>query len=180
MSSNNEDYENFAPLESAALATALGTGDENNPAGAGIKQVTNNELIDSFLDSYPEFGDLPQNVIAQEFAQSDLLLSRGAWGKWFHMAQGLWCAHNLALQWDIAESCAKLGKKNPYDVSAVTSQTASTTSLSLSTTPSDMLKGDDPLLLDFARTSYGMRYLNLLYTIIPAGEVVCSPDARGG
>ena len=200
MTSNYQNYEGSSPFEN----TQLGTFDEHEPAGVAPRQVSegvsegisegasegiseegsegvgDNELIDNFMQAYPEFADLPESAISSAFSQSELMLSRAGWGRWFQMAQAFWCAHNLALQWDVAEPCAKLGKRNPYDVSALSSQTASTNSLSLSTTPNELLKGDDPQLLDFARTSYGMRYLNLLYTVIPSGEVVCSPPAAEG
>ena len=184
MTSNYQNYEGSSPFEN----TQLGTFDEHEPAGVAPRQVSegasegvsDNELIDNFMQAYPEFADLPESAISSAFSQSELMLSRAGWGRWFQMAQAFWCAHNLALQWDVTEPCAKLGKRNPYDVSAVTSQTASTTSLSLSVAPSELLKGGDPQLMDFARTSYGMRYLNLLYTVIPAGEVVCSSPAAKG
>ena len=155
-------------------------GLENMPASNTFEEPACQKLIDNFVDNYPEFAHLPQNAIGREFKQSELMLSQTAWGKWFQMAQEFWCAHNLALQWNISDACAKLGKRSPYDVSAVTSQTASTTSLSQSMSPPELLKSDDPTLLDFLRTSYGMRYLNLLYTVIPAGEVVHSSDSSGG
>ena len=132
--------------------------------------------VESLKADYPEFGDLQDNAIKLQLGQSKIMLSSTVWGKYFQMAQGLWCAHYLALDWDITGNCAELGKKSPYDVGTANNQTASTNSLSIGLVTSAMLSGDDPILADFGRTRYGMRYLNLLYTVIPAGAVVYSPD----
>jgi hypothetical protein len=131
---------------------------------------------DTFIADYPEFADLPPAAVNRQLRQSVLMLHPGAWGKWYEMAQGLWTAHYLALEYNIAGKCAELGMRSPYDVGTVNNQAASTGSVSIGSTTSAMLTGDDPILADFARTTYGMKYLNLLYTVIPAGGIVYSPD----
>lgn len=131
---------------------------------------------DTFIVDYPEFADLPPAAVNRQLRQSVLMLNPGAWGKWYEMAQGEWTAHYLALEYDIAGKCAELGMRSPYDVGTVNNQAASTNSVSIGTTTSAMLTGDDPILADFGRTTYGMKYLNLLYTVIPAGGIVYSPD----
>lgn len=131
---------------------------------------------DTFIVDYPEFADLPPAAVNRQLRQSVLMLNPGAWGKWYEMAQGEWTAHYLALEYDIAEKCKELGMRSPYDVGTVNNQAASTSSVSIGTTTSAMLTGDDPILADFGRTTYGMKYLNMLYTVIPAGSVVYSPD----
>lgn len=131
---------------------------------------------DTFIADYPEFGGVPQAAVNRQLGQSELMLNPAAWGKWFEMAQGLWTAHYLALEYDISAKCTELGMRSPYDVGTVNSQSASTSGLSMSSTTSAMISGDDPIMADFARTTYGMQYLNLLYTVIPAGDVVYSPD----
>ena len=133
-------------------------------------------IYDTFIADYPEFADLPQAAVNRLLRQSMLMLNPGAWGKWYEMAQGEWTAHYLALEFDITAKCAELGMRSPYDVGTVNNQSASTSSVSIGTTTSAMLTGDDPILADFGRTTYGMKYLNLLYTVIPAGAVVYSPD----
>lgn len=131
---------------------------------------------ETFIADYPGFADLPPAAVTRQLRQSVLMLNPGAWGKWYEIAQGEWTAHYLALEYDIAGKCAELGMRSPYDVGTVNNQAASTNSVSLGTTTSAMLTGDDPILADFGRTTYGMKYLNLLYTLIPAGAVVYSPD----
>lgn len=131
---------------------------------------------DTFIADYPEFTGLPQNAVDRQLRESTLMLNPGAWGKWYEMAQGLWVAHYLALEYDISAKCRELGMKSPYDVGTVNNQAASTSSVSIGATTSAMLTGDDPILADFARTTYGMKYLNLLNTVTPAGQVVYSQD----
>ena len=131
---------------------------------------------ETFIADYPGFADLPPAAVTRQLRQSVLMLNPGAWGKWYEIAQGEWTAHYLALEYDIAGKCAELGMRSPYDVGTLNNQAASTNSVSLGTTTSAMLTGDDPILADFGRTTYGMKYLNLLYTLIPAGAVVYSPD----
>ena len=133
-------------------------------------------ICDTFIAEYPEFANVPLAAVNRHIRQSAIMLSSGAWGKWHEMAQGLWVAHYLALEYDIAARRAELGMRSPYDVGTVNSQSASTSSVTISTTTPAMLTGDDPLLVDFGRTSYGMQYLDLLCTVIPAGIVVYSPD----
>lgn len=131
---------------------------------------------ETFIADYPGFADLPLAAVTRQLRQSVLMLNPGVWGKWYEIAQGEWTAHYLALEYDIAGKCAALGMRSPYDVGTVNNQAASTNSVSLGTTTSAMLTGDDPILADFGRTTYGMKYLNLLYTVVPAGAVVYSPD----
>lgn len=131
---------------------------------------------DTFIADYPEFASLPPAAVNRQLRQSVLMLSLGAWGKWYEMAQGEWCAHYLALEYDISAKCEELGLRSPYDVGTANNQSASTSSASIGFVTSAMLSGDDPILADFGRTVYGMKYLNLLYTVIPAGAVVYSLD----
>ncbi len=131
---------------------------------------------ETFISDYQEFADLPPSAVNRQLRQSVLMLNPGAWGKWYEMAQGVWAAHYLALEYDISGKASDLGMRSPYDVGTVNNQAASTSSVSIGTTTSAMLTGDDPILVDFARTTYGMKYLNLLYTVIPAGSIVYSPD----
>lgn len=131
---------------------------------------------ETFIADFPEFADVPQTAVERQLRYSVVMLSLSAWGKWYDMAQGLWTAHYLALEYDISEKCAELGIRSPYDVGNVSSMSASTSSVAVTNTTTAMLTGDDPILADFARTRYGMDYLSLLYTVIPAGTVVYSPD----
>ena len=131
---------------------------------------------EDFIAEYPEFTDVPAPLVDRQFKHSALMLNSGVWGRWYTMAQGLRVAHYLALSHDISGKCSELGMRSPYDVGTANSKSASTSSLSVSTTVSAMLSSDDPIVADFARTTYGMQYLNLLHTVIPAGLVVYSPD----
>lgn len=131
---------------------------------------------DTFISDYLEFADLPPAAVNRQLRQSVLMLNLAAWGKWYEMAQGLWTAHYLALEYDISAKCAELGLRSPFDVGTANNQSASTSSASIGFVTSAMLSSDDPIIADFARTRYGMQYLNLLYTVIPAGVVVCSQD----
>ena len=133
-------------------------------------------VYETFIEDYPEFAGLPEAAVKRVIGQSVLMLAEKVWGKWFHMAQGLWTAHYLALAYDIAAACAELGMKSPTDMGAVTSLSASTSSLSISRSTSAMLTGDDPIAADFGRTAYGMQYLNILETVIPPVAVVYSAD----
>lgn len=132
---------------------------------------------ETFIEDYPEFASLPERAIHAQLRQSKIMLHPSMWGNWYNMAQGLWCAHYLALEHDIAEKCAELGLKNPCSVGTVNNQAASTSSVSQSMTVSSMLTADDPFRADFARTVYGMKYLSLLHTVVPAG---CITRPLGG
>lgn len=129
-----------------------------------------------FVVEYPEFVELPEAVVTMHLRRADLMLSASAWGQWLGMAQALYAAHHLALDYDISEACDALKKRNPYDVGVINSQNVSTSSLAVTSTTTALVTGDDPVLSGFARTTYGMQYLELLYTVIPAGGVVFSSD----
>lgn len=135
-----------------------------------------------FTADYPEFADIPEGegipegAVKRVLAQAVLMLSPSAWGKWHEMAIGLWSAHYLALEYDISGRCSELGMKNPYDAGTASSMSASTGGLSVSYAASSMRTGDDPTSADFARTGYGLRYLNLLHTVIAPGGVIRSAD----
>lgn len=129
-----------------------------------------------FVAEYPEFAALPEAAVTVQLRRADLMLSINAWGKWLCMAQNLYTAHHLALEYDMGEACADIKKRNPYDVGTINSQNASTSSLAITSVTSALVTGDDPVLSGFARTTYGMGYLELLYTVIPAGGVVYSAD----
>jgi len=131
---------------------------------------------DTWLADYPEFAEVPPAAVARQLRQSLLMLNPAAWGKWYETAQGDWTAHHVALEYNIAGKCAELGMRSPYDVGVMHTQTASTNSLTVGYTPPALATGDDPIAAGFARTSYGLRYLQLLHTVVPAGGVVFSPD----
>jgi len=131
----------------------------------------------AFIAEYPEFGaPLPETAVERQLRQSALMLNPGAWGKWIEMARGLWTAHYLALEYDISAKILELGKHSPYDLGQTINMVANTNGLTQGKAPSLMLTGDNPLLADFGRTDYGLRYLNLLYTVVAPGDVVYSPD----
>jgi len=131
---------------------------------------------EAFIADYPEFADLPQGAVDRQLRQSRLMLNPAAWSKWLEMARGLWVAHYLALEYDISAKIRELGKRSPYDLGQTINMVANTNGLTLGKAPSLMLTGDNPLFADFGRTSYGIEYLNLLYTVVPSGDVVYSPD----
>lgn len=129
-----------------------------------------------FVAGNPEFLDLPCGVVESIISQARLMLDRSVWGKWWCMAMGLWIAHNIAITYDIRDACQRLGMRSPYDVGTTNNISASTNSLSKGSTTSAMLTSDNPVLAGYGRTVYGLRFLELLYTVIPAGLTVFSPD----
>ena len=131
---------------------------------------------DTWFKRYPEFDIVPQAAAEAQLEDALLMLSPTAWGKYYDRAQALWTAHYLALRFDVSKRCKELGMRSPYDVGTATSMNASTGSLAVTKSTSALLTGDDPILSDFARTLYGLEYLDLLYTVIPAGGIVYSPD----
>ncbi len=132
--------------------------------------------VDDFLASYPEFADVPVSAIERQLKAACLMLSPCAWGKWLPLATELWVAHYLALSFDISGKQTELGMRSAYGVGVGNSMSASTSSLSISSTTPAFLTGDDPILADMGRTTYGLEWLSLLYTVIPPGMIVHSPD----
>lgn len=130
---------------------------------------------DMFAGEYQEFADIPMDAVERTLAQAHLMLALDVWGNWHHMALGLWTAHYLALVYDISDAAAALGMRSPYEIGVTNSMAASTGGLAETTITPAILSGDDPVQADFARTAYGLRFLNLL-TVIPAGITVFSPD----
>ena len=58
------------------------------------------------------------------------------------------------------------------EAGVVNSQSASTSSLSVTNANNGMVTGTDPFQADYARTSYGLELLSLLELIMPHGYVV--------
>jgi hypothetical protein len=131
---------------------------------------------ETFIEEYPEFGDIPPAAVARQLRLAVLTLSRPAWGKWYEEALGLWAAHFLAREYDVAAKCKEFGKRDPYDLGSANSMSASTSSLSLSKAVSAMVTSDDPRTAEMALTRYGEQYLYLLETVIAPCVVVYSPD----
>lgn len=131
---------------------------------------------DSFVADFPIFEGIPQAAVERQLRYSVLMLSKPVWGKWYDMAQGLWTAHYLALEYDVTEAARALGMRSPYDVGNASSMSASTGSVAITNTTNALLTSDDPVASDFARTNFGIEYYHLLCVVIPAGAVVYSQD----
>ena len=79
--------------------------------------------------------------------------------------------HRLAVRFNIGRALNAAGMKGA-EAGVVNSQSASTSSLSVTNANNGMVTGTDPFQADYARTSYGLELLSLLELIMPHGYVV--------
>lgn len=131
-----------------------------------------------FVEWFPEFAGLSESAVQFALDFGNAWLKAGIWGDLYQRAVALLTAHSLFLRYDISGEVSDLGMRSAMStVSAVTSKSASTTGLSEGNATNALQTGDNPLLLDLSRTEYGLLFLSLLYTFIPACDTVFSPDA---
>ena len=130
-----------------------------------------------FIQAFPEFANLAEPTVKFRLDFSNAWLSPGVWGKLWNHACGLVTAHYLFLRYNVTEGLAESGVMSPTSaIGVATNISANTSGLSQGMTVSGLVSSDNPVDADFARTEYGLEFLNLLYTMVPAGSVVYSPD----
>lgn len=132
----------------------------------------------TFLEWFPEFTDIPTSAGTFRLELSNDFLKVQVWGKFWQRACALLTAHYLSLRFNITSGLLVNGLRSPSStIGFTTNKSASTSGLSEGSVTNAMLTGDNPIEADLARTEYGLEFLNLLYTWIPAGGVVYSPDS---
>ena len=127
--------------------------------------------VEAFRAAFPEFADVPDAAVAGALETASLLWSPGRLGKFWERIVMLSVAHRLAVRFNIGRALNAAGMKGA-DAGVVNSQSASTSSLSVTNANNGMVTGTDPFLADYARTSYGLELLSLLELIMPHGYVV--------
>ena len=122
--------------------------------------------VEAFRAAFPEFADVPDAAVAGALETASLLWNPGRLGKFWERIVMLSVAHRLAVRFNIGR-----GMKGA-EAGVVNSQSASTSSLSVTNANNGMVTGTDPFQADYARTSYGLELLSLLELIMPRGYVV--------
>lgn len=140
-----------------------------------MKDIT----LQCFRESFPEFSAIADASVEFWLSFSEDFWREGAWTeKMYPRAVYLLTAHRLAVAYDITETLQSNNMLAVNDTSLVTSRTASTSSLSVANSVSQLTTGDDPLSVDFARTNYGLMLLELLDIFFSPGVLVQSPSVR--
>lgn len=133
---------------------------------------------DQFIAAYPEFSEVPPAAVEAQLTISNCFLKFSVLGVYWQLLVGLHAAHYLALRYNISANSASLGINGPTSgIGATNSKSASNTSLSEGTTLNSFLTSTNPVEADFGRTGYGIQFLSLLYTVVPAGYVLKSIDS---
>lgn len=128
--------------------------------------------LTTFRALYPEFAAVSDVVVTSELEGAQLLFDDTALGKFYERIVYLYAAHRLALQYNISAACGQLGKSDPYSPGQAASISASNSSLSQSSALGAFAVGDNPWMVDMARTTYGLELLSILRIILPVGRVV--------
>lgn len=127
--------------------------------------------VEAFRAAFPEFADVPDAAVAGTLETAALLWSPGRLGTFWERIVMLSVAHRLAVRFNIAGALKAAGMKGA-EAGVVNSQSASTSSLSVTSANNGMVTGTDPFPADYARTSYGLELLSLLELVMPRGHVV--------
>ena len=127
--------------------------------------------VEAFRAAFPEFADVPDAAVAGALETAALLWSPGRLGTFWERIVMLSVAHRLAVRFNIAGALKAAGMKGA-EAGVVNSQSASTSSLSVTNANNGMVTGTDPFPADYARTSYGLELLSLLELVMPHGYVV--------
>ena len=127
--------------------------------------------VDVFRNAFPEFAAVPDSAVTGSLDTAQMLWSQGKLGKFWSRIVMLFVAHRLAVRYSIANSLNTEGMKG-VDAGITSSQSASTSSLSITNANNALITGNDPFLADLGRTNYGLELLSLLELIMPHGYVV--------
>lgn len=127
--------------------------------------------VDDFRNAFPEFAAVPDSAVTGALETAQLLWSERRLGKFWSRVVMLSVAHRLAVRYNIAEGLKTEGMKG-VDAGITSSQSASTSSLSITNANNALITGNDPFLADLGRTNYGLELLSLLELIMPHGYVV--------
>ena len=120
----------------------------------------------TFLSKYPEFSGVDPEAIQDQLDFATLSLSQGRLGAWYERLAYLWSAHYLYLRFDISALISDVGILEQENQGVTNSQSANTNGLSVTTTPTALVSGNNPLHADLARTNYGLQYLSILRQIL--------------
>lgn len=132
----------------------------------------------TFLEWFPEFEQVPQSAGTFRLDLSNTLLDAAVWGKFYQRASALFTAHYLWMRYNVSAGITANGLRSPSStIGVTTNKSANTSGLSEGSAYSGLITSDNPILADLARSEYGLEFLNLLYTWIPACGIVWSPDA---
>ncbi len=127
--------------------------------------------VEAFRAACPEFADVPDAAVASALETAALLWSPGRRETFWERIAMLSVAHRLAVRCYIAGALKAAGLTGA-EAGVVNSQSASTSSLSVTSANNGMVTGTDPFPADYARTSYGLELLSLLELVMPRGHVV--------
>lgn len=132
----------------------------------------------TFLEWFPEFSGVPTSMGEFRLELSNDFLQPSVWGKLYQRACALLTAHYLYMRYNVSDAVAENGMRSPAStIGFTTNKSANTSGLSEGSVTNAMITSDNPILADLARSEYGLEFLNLLYTWIPACGTVFSPDA---
>jgi hypothetical protein len=131
-------------------------------------------MVDSttFLAQFPEFQAINVDAVQLQLDLASSLLSQGRLGVWWERLCFLRAAHYLSLRFDVSNQIDSEGLNSQENQGVVTSQSANTGGLSISTSVSALISGDNAIHGDMARTNYGLEYLSLMRQIL-APMVLC-------
>lgn len=132
-----------------------------------------------FVKLFPEFSNLPQEVVANVGTLSSCSLNLSELGKRYNYAVALLTCHRLFLRFENTTYSADEFSLSSQSTSETTSMSASTSSLSESKTINGLVSSQNPTISDLARTNYGLELLGIINTL-PVAEVVQSPCVFGG
>ena len=126
----------------------------------------------TFLAEFPEFSVVPGSAVDRRLAQATATLKPSRLGVWYEDLCFLWSAHYLFTRFDISAGLDANSLNEMENQGVTTAQAASTTGLSSSTSVSQLVQSENPVLADFSLTKYGMMYMSLLRQVV-APMVIC-------
>lgn len=124
--------------------------------------------VSVFLSLFPEFSSIPQAAIVHQLIFSSNLWKENKLGCAWQEVVCLYVAHRLARRFNLPAD----GQYSGAAGGIATSQSASTSSLSISRATNALMTGDNAFFADLATTKYGEELLSLLSIIMPKGFVV--------
>ena len=114
--------------------------------------------VEAFRAAFPEFADVPDAAVAGALETASLLWSPGRLGKFWERIVMLSVAHRLAVRFNIGRALNAAGMKGA-EAGVVNSQSASTSSLSVTNANNGMVTGTDPFPADYARTGLSLIHI---------------------
>lgn len=105
--------------------------------------------VEAFRAAFPEFADVPDAAVAGALETASLLWNPGRLGKFWERIVMLSVAHRLAVRFNIGRALNAAGMKGA-EAGVVNSQSASTSSLSVTNANNGMVTGTE---IRFRRTT---------------------------